>query len=201
MKPTAIAAALTGAFLLTGAAPIAAPAQAAGPTKTAVFAGGCFWSVEHDLESLPGVVDVVVGYAGGAKANPTYQNHQGHLESVRVTYDTSKTTYAQLVDGFFHHIDPTDSGGQICDRGQSYTTAVFVTDEAERQAAIKEKADVAKQLGKPVATRVLWAGKFWMGEGYHQDYARKNPGNYQRYRIGCGRDRALKAVWGSAYRS
>jgi peptide-methionine (S)-S-oxide reductase len=201
MKPTAIAAAVTAAFALTGAAPAAAPAHAAGPTKTAVFAGGCFWSVEHDLEHLPGVLDVVVGYAGGSRPKPSYGNHEGYLESVRVTYDPAKTSYAQLVDGFFHHIDPIDSGGQICDRGHSYTTAVFVADEAERQAAIKEKAQVAKELGKPVATRILWAGKFWMGESYHQDYARKNPANYQRYRIGCGRDRALKAVWGSAYRS
>lgn len=202
MKPTAIAAALTAAFALSGAAPLsAAPAKPGGAVKTAVFAGGCFWSVEHDMEHLPGVVDVVVGYSGGTSKSPDYNNHEGHLEAVKVTYDPAKTTYAQLVDGFFHHIDPTDSGGQICDRGHSYTTAVFVATEAERQAAAEVKAQVAKALGKPVATRVAWATPFYMGEGYHQDYAKKNPGNYNRYRIGCGRDRALKAVWGSAYPS
>lgn len=168
--------------------------------KTAVFAGGCFWSVEKAMEGLPGVTDVVVGYAGGASRNPTYQSHAGHLEAVRVTYDPSKTTYARLVDGFFHNIDPTDAGGQICDRGHSYTTAVFVDGAAETQAAQAVKAQVAKALGKPVATRILTGGRFWMGEAYHQDYARKNPGSYNAYRIGCGRDRALKAVWGSAYR-
>lgn len=201
MKPTSIAAAVTAAFCVTAAAPIGTTALAAGNLKTAVFAGGCFWSVEHDMEHLPGVKDVVVGYAGGERPNPNYQDHEGHLEAVKVTYDPAKTTYAQLVDGFFHHIDPTDSGGQICDRGHSYTTAVFVGTEEERVAAIQTKADVAKALGKPVATTVKWASTFYMGEGYHQDYARKNPANYNRYRVGCGRDRALKAVWGSAYRS
>lgn len=200
MKPTAIAAALAASFALSGAAPLAATAQAAG-LKTAVFAGGCFWSVEHAMEKLPGVTDVVVGYAGGKSKNPTYNNHEGHLEAVKVTYDPAKTSYAKLVDGFFHNIDPTDAGGQICDRGHSYTTAVFVGTEAERKAAAQVKADIGKALGKPVATRVLWAAPFWMGEGYHQDYAKKNPGNYARYRIGCGRDRALKAVWGTAYPS
>lgn len=201
MKPTALAAALTAAFALSSAAPLSAPAFAAGPLKTAVFAGGCFWSVEAAMDKLPGVTDVVVGYAGGSSKNPTYNKHEGHLEAVKVTYDPSKTTYAKLVDGFFHNIDPTDSGGQICDRGHSYTTAVFVSTEPERQAAAEIKAQVTKTLGKPVATRVLWAAPFWMGEGYHQDYAKKNPANYARYKIGCGRDRALKAVWGSAYPS
>jgi peptide-methionine (S)-S-oxide reductase len=201
MKPTLTAAALSAVFCLTAAAPLGASAWAAGPLKTAVFAGGCFWSVEHAMEALPGVTDVVVGYAGGDTKNPTYQNHDGHLEAVKVTYDPAKTSYAKLVDGFFHNIDPTDPDGQICDRGHSYTTAVFVETEAERQAAAQVKAQVAKALGKPVATKLLRAQPFWMGEAYHQDYARKNPGNYARYRVGCGRDRALKAVWGSAYRS
>ncbi|WP_374656133.1 peptide-methionine (S)-S-oxide reductase MsrA [Phenylobacterium sp.] len=166
--------------------------------KTAVFAGGCFWSVEKAMEKLPGVTDVVVGYSGGDRRNPTYQNHEGHLEAVKVTYDPAKTSYAKLVDGFFHNIDPTDAGGQICDRGHSYTTAVFVTSEAERSAAVEVKAQIAKTLGKPVATSVLRASPFWMAEAYHQDYARKNPASYNAYRLGCGRDRALKAVWGAA---
>ncbi len=175
------------------------PAWAAGPLKTAVFAGGCFWSVEKAMESLPGVTDAVSGYSGGDVRNPTYQNHEGHLEAVKVTYDPAKTSYAKLVDGFFHNIDPIDAGGQICDRGHAYTTAVFVSTEAERQAAAEVKAQVAKTLGKPVATKLLRAGAFWPAEAYHQDYAKKNPAAYARYRLGCGRDRALKAVWGSAY--
>lgn len=175
------------------------PAAQAAALKTAVFAGGCFWSAEKAMEQMPGVTNVVSGYAGGALQNPTYQNHRGHLEAVRVTYDPSKISYAKLVDGFFHHIDPTDAGGQICDRGPSYTTAVFVSDQSETATAQAVKAQVAKTLGKPVATRVLTGGKFWPAEAYHQDYARKNPGSYEAYRVGCGRDRALKAVWGSAY--
>jgi peptide-methionine (S)-S-oxide reductase len=192
MKALALAAALAAAALPAAAAP------QAGGLRTAVFAGGCFWSAEHDAEHLPGVKSVVVGYAGGKRAGPTYQNHEGHLEAIRVTYDPKATTYARLVDGFFHNIDPTDSGGQICDRGPSYRTAVFVATPEERAAAEAVKADVAKKLGKPVATQVLPAGRFWMGEAYHQDYARKNPGHYAAYRAGCGRDRVIKAVWARA---
>jgi peptide-methionine (S)-S-oxide reductase len=201
MKPAALSAALTAVFALSAAAPASAPAWAAGPLKTAVFAGGCFWSVEHAMEKQPGVTDVVSGYAGGSSRNPTYRDHEGHLEAVKVTYDPSKTSYEKLVDGFFHNIHPIDAGGQICDRGHSYTTAVFVTTEGERQAAAKVKGEVARVLGKPVATKILRASTFTPAESYHQDYARKNPANYARYKIGCGRDRALKAVWGAAYRS
>ncbi len=177
------------ALLAAGAAP------AADAYKTAVFAGGCFWSAEHDIEHTPGVRAVVVGYSGGALQHPNYENHEGHLESIRVTYDPAKISYPQLVDAFFHHIDPTDPNGQICDQGPSYRTAVFVADPAERAAAEQVKAQVAKALGHPVATRILPAGTFWMGEAYHQDYAHKNPINYNAYRVGCGRDARLHAVW------
>ena len=184
-------------FAATAAAAmlLASGAPAATAYRTAVFAGGCFWSAEHDIEHAPGVKSVVVGYAGGALKNPTYENHAGHLEAIKVTYDPSQTTYAQLVDAFFHHIDPTDPNGQICDQGPSYRTAVFVADPAERAAAEQVKAQVAKTLGRPVATMIVPAGPFWMGEAYHQDYARKNPLNYNAYRMGCGRDARLKAVW------
>lgn len=184
---------------LAAAAVLGASASPAASTRTAVFAGGCFWSVEHELASLPGVVDAVSGYAGGTSANPTYQNHEGHLEAVRVTYDPARISYAQLVDGFFHRIDPTDAGGQICDRGPSYRTAVFTSGEGERAAAEQVKAKVAKQLGKPVATQIRGAARFWKAEAYHQDFAKKNPGRYRLYRVGCGRDARLKAVWGARY--
>src|SRR3954467_10535401 len=98
---------------------LAAAAPAAAALKTAVFAGGCFWSAEHDIEHTPGVTSVVVGYAGGARANPSYENHEGFLEAIKVTYDPAKISYPQLVDAFFHHIDPTDPNGQICDQGPS----------------------------------------------------------------------------------
>ncbi|MDB5444242.1 MAG: peptide methionine sulfoxide reductase MsrA [Phenylobacterium sp.] len=171
-------------------------APAAEALKTAVFAGGCFWSAEHDIEHTPGVVKVVVGYAGGTRPQPSYDNHEGYLEAIRVTYDPAKISYPKLVDAFFHHIDPTDPGGQICDRGPTYRTAVFAADPAERQAAEAAKARVAKELRHQIATEVRPAATFWMGEDYHQDYARKNPGAYMAYRVGCGRDAALKVVWG-----
>ncbi|MCI3133222.1 peptide-methionine (S)-S-oxide reductase MsrA [Phenylobacterium aquaticum] len=183
-------AACVAALAVAGAAP------AADAYKTAIFAGGCFWSAEHDIEHTPGVKSVVVGYSGGKLQRPTYENHEGHLESIKVTYDPAKVSYPQLVDAFFHHIDPTDPNGQICDFGPSYHTAVFVADPAERAAAEQVKAQVAKALKKPVATTILPASTFWMAEDYHQDYARKNPIAYGAYRTGCGRDARLKAVWG-----
>jgi peptide-methionine (S)-S-oxide reductase len=192
MKTPLFAAIAASALLISGAAP------AAGALKTAVFAGGCFWSAQHDIEHTPGVTGVVVGYAGGATKNPNYEHHDGFLESIKVTYDPAKISYPQLVNAFFHHIDPTDPDGQICDRGPSYRTAVFVTDPAEKAAAEQVKAQVGKQLGLSIKTAILPAGTFWMGEGYHQHYAEKNPAAYMAYRIGCGRDHALKAVWAKA---
>jgi peptide-methionine (S)-S-oxide reductase len=187
---TRLLAAIGAATLLAAQA---APAAAA--LKTAVFAGGCFWSAEHDIEHTPGVTNVVVGYAGGSRPNPTYEHHEGYLESIQVTYDPAKISYPQLVQAFFHHIDPTDPDGQICDRGPTYRTAVFAASPQEAQAAEAVKAQVAKEIGHPVATEVRPAAKFWMGEAYHQDYARKNPAAYMAYRVGCGRDKALKVVW------
>ena len=122
---------------LGGAAPAPTPGL-----KTSVFAGGCFWSAEHDMEGVRGVVDVVVGYSGGARGNPNYEDHEGHLEAIRVTWDPARTTYADLVAAFFRNIDPTDPNGQICDIGPSYRTAVFVSDDAERRIAEQVKADV-----------------------------------------------------------
>ncbi len=185
-------AAACAAFLLLSAQ--GGPAAAA--LKTAVFAGGCFWSAEHDIERTPGVAKVVVGYAGGTLRNPTYRNHEGHLEAIQVTYDPAKISYARLVEAFFRNIDPTDPNGQLCDQGPSYRTAVFAGSPQERAQAEAVKVNVARLLGKPVATRVLPASTFWMGEAYHQDYARKNPASYNAYKIGCRREARLKAVWG-----
>jgi peptide-methionine (S)-S-oxide reductase len=177
----------------------AAPAAAA--LKTAVFAGGCFWSAQHDIEGTPGIKKVVVGYAGGTRPHPTYENHEGYLEAIKVTYDPEKISYPQLVDAFFHHIDPTDPYGQICDKGPTYHTAVFVKDATEKAQAEQVKANVAKALGTKVVTEIRPAATFWMGEDYHQDYARKNPNAYMQYRIGCGRDRTLRVVWGGQART
>jgi peptide-methionine (S)-S-oxide reductase len=188
----------TIAFAGAALAALLAVAPAAAATKTAIFAGGCFWSVEKFFEAKPGVVSAVSGYSGGTTAKPTYENHGNHQEAVKVTYDTAKVSYADLVDYFFHHIDPTDPNGQICDKGPSYRTAIFTASAEEQKAAEAVKAKVAQTLGAKVATAVRGAGPFYDAEGYHQDFAKRNPGHYERYRIGCGRDRALKAVWGTA---
>jgi len=190
------AAALVGALTLGGEA--AVPAQRAA-TAVAVFAGGCFWSMEHDLEKVPGVVDVVSGYTGGRLANPTYDDvvteTTGHREAVRVTYDPAKISYAQLVDSYFRTTDPTDGEGAFCDRGESYTPAIYAT-AAQRAEAEAGKRRAAAALKRPLATEVLPASRFYPAEGYHQDYAAKNPVRYAVYRNGCGKDRRLKALWG-----
>lgn len=170
--------------------------ESSAATKTAVFAGGCFWSVEKFFEATPGVVSAVSGYAGGKMRNPTYQNHHGHLEAVKVTYDPAKISYAQLVDRFYRNIDPTDPTGQICDKGPSYRTAVFVATPEERAVAEAERAQVEKLLGAKVTVQTRPAATFWPAEAYHQDFAKKNSAHYERYRVGCGRDRVLKVVWG-----
>ncbi len=188
--------------LVAGTLIAALAAQSAGAAayKTAVFAGGCFWSMQHGMEGVPGVIKVVAGYTGGHVPHPTYQDvtteTTGHYESVQVTYDPARITYGQLVAKYFRLTDPTDGHGQFCDQGPSYRPAIFVADPAEQAAAQAAKNDAAKALhGKPVATSILTAATFWPAEAYHQDYATRNPQAYMAYRIGCGRDAALKAVW------
>ena len=178
-----------------------APAAAAQPKlETAVFAGGCFWCTEADFEKIPGVVSAVSGYTGGRERNPTYEQvvakRTGHIEAVRVTYDPAKVTYGALVTQFWRTVDPTDAGGQFCDRGASYRTAVFVANDAQRRAAETSKALAQKRLGQAIVTEIRTAGTFWPAEGYHQDYARKNPLRYNVYRQGCGRDARRRSLWG-----
>lgn len=173
---------------------LTASAQAA--EKTAIFAGGCFWCVESDFEAVPGVKEVVSGYTGGEMANPTYRNHGQHLEGARVIYDDTKVSYAQLLHTYWRSVDPTDDGGQFCDRGHAYTTAVFVANEEERKLAEESKAEAEEKLGKTIVTPIRDAGAFTDAEGYHQDYYKKNPARYSYYRRGCGRDARIEALWG-----
>ena len=195
-------AALAGLALMacgaSTAQPAAQPQHSNGPRAEAVFAGGCFWSMEHDFEQLPGVIDAIDGYTGGAMAHPSYEDVSsettGHYESVRVIYDTSRLTYAQLLHYYWRHIDPTDSGGQFCDRGPSYHTAIFVT-PAQRAEAEASKTETQQILGVPIATQVLPLGPFYQAEDYHQDYAKKHPVEYGAYRVGCRRDAVVAAVW------
>lgn len=194
---------LIAAFLaLTGAPAFAAPQpQKPAKTATAVFAGGCFWCMEHDMQGVPGVVKVESGYTGGHVNNPSYRDvtseTSGHYEAVRVTYDTAKLDYGFLLYRYWKLVDPTDDGGQFCDRGPSYRPAVFVSGAEQRAIAEKSRAEAAKRLktGK-MATPVLDLKTFWPAEEYHRDYAKRNALNYQAYRIGCGRDLRLKQVWG-----
>lgn len=184
------------------AATLAAFTLSAAPTyaaqKSAIFAGGCFWCIEKDFEKVPGVTDVVSGYTGGTNENPTYKNHTkfGHKEVVKITYDDTKTDYATLLDIFWRTVDPTDGGGQFCDRGQSYATAVFALDGSQLETAQKSAKTASASLGKPFATEIVMAQPFTPAEDYHQNYASKNPIRYTYYRRACGRDKAVKKLWG-----
>ena len=165
-------------------------------TDYAVFAGGCFWCVEADFEKLDGVGDVVSGYSGGALLDPTYRNHEGHLEVAKIPFDPDVVSYEELVDYFLRHIDPFDDGGQFCDRGYAYTTAIFYKDIEQKVAAEAAKATAEAELGEPIVTPVRALEKFWIAEDYHQDYYKKNPVRYKFYRTSCGRDRRVAKVWG-----
>lgn len=169
--------------------------------QTALFAGGCFWSAERDVEAIPGVVEAVSGFAGGTVRNPGYmqvvRGGTGHLEAVQVTYDPARISYGQLVRRFLRTIDPTDGGGQYCDRGPSYRTAIFALNPAQRRDAVAAVAEANRILRGRVVTPVRAAAPFYAAEAYHQDYARRNPAAYGRYRTGCGKDARLREVWGA----
>ncbi|MBL3568276.1 peptide-methionine (S)-S-oxide reductase [Rhodovulum sulfidophilum] len=188
-------------------------AHAAEP-ETAIFAGGCFWCVEADFEKVRGVSDVVSGYTGGHVDHPAYRQvargGTGHVEAVKITYDPDVVSYGRLVELFFRSVDPTDAGGQFCDRGETYRTAIFVSDPAERRVAEAEKGKAGRALGSGIATEILPAATFWKAEAYHQDYyksrdlilTRFGPKTkaeaYKLYRAGCGRDERVRALWGDA---
>ena len=169
--------------------------------KTAIFAGGCFWCVEKDFDHVQGVVETISGYSGGTtKENVTYRNHGAgkHREVVKITYDSTKVSYDMLLDIFWRSVDPTDGGGQFCDRGHSYTTAIYTLDDeqAKLAAASKAKLEADKTLSKPIKTEIAAAMPFFVAEDYHQDYYKKNPVRYKYYRYSCGRDNIIQRVWG-----
>ncbi len=198
MNPTLL---LASAIVLTGASQVETPKIAA-KTETAILAGGCFWCVESDLEKLPGVMTVESGYTGGTAANPSYKQVSaggtGHVEAVRVIFDQAKIGYAQILDAFWHNIDPTDPSGQFCDKGDPYRSAIFYLDESQKSLAeaSRTKIEAAKSFKGTVVTTIQPAGPFYPAEDYHQDYYKKNPIRYRYYRTGCGRDRRLKDIWG-----
>ncbi len=170
-------------------------------SSIATFAGGCFWCVESDFEKVPGVIKVISGYTGGKGENPTYESYaaMGYIEAVQVYYDPNKITYEQLLNYFWHHIDPTDGGGQFVDRGPQYRSAIFFQNEEERQMAEKSKQALAEsgKLGKPIATDLIMLTKFYPAEEYHQNYHSKNPIRYNYYRYRSGRDQTVRSLWGN----
>lgn len=192
-------AALVAAALMA-AAPVAAQEEAGGERATAIFAGGCFWCVESDFDKVPGVLETVSGFTGGHVADPGYRQvtagGTGHREAVMVTFDPGRVSYEELLTVFWHSVDPTDGGGQFCDRGESYTTAVFVAGDEQRRAAEASRTDIAASLADPVATTIEPAGAFYAAEEYHQDYYKKSPLKYEFYRWRCGRDGRIEEVWG-----
>jgi peptide-methionine (S)-S-oxide reductase len=178
-------------------------------TQKAVVAGGCFWCVESDFEKVKGVKSVVSGYTGGKLQNPTYDNHEGHVEAVEITFDDSVISYEDLIAKFLRSVDVTDDGGQFCDRGYAYTTAIFTKGAAQKAAAEKAVAEAEAVLGRKIVTPVRNASTFWDAEDYHQDYykgsniiltragPKKQSNAYKFYRESCGRDARVKSVWGA----
>lgn len=165
-------------------------------SDTAIFAGGCFWCVESDFEKLDGVYDVVSGYTGGDLQNPTYRNHGVHVEGAKVIYDPKVVSYENLLDFYWKHIDPTDDGGQFCDRGHAYIPVIYARPDQMAAAKLsKAELEKTKPFTNPIVVPILEAKTFWDAEDYHQDYYKKNPVQYQRYRKGCRRDARLEQLW------
>ena len=202
-----------GALIALAAALRMLPAHA-GQSETLTVAGGCFWCVEADFESVPGVTRAVSGYTGGDVDNPTYKQvtrgGTGHYEAVQITFDAGRVSRERLLQLFFRSVDPTDAGGQFCDRGKSYRTAIFVSNAGEKALAEQAKAEAQSALGQKIVTPILNAGAFYKAEDYHQDYykgsklilTRRGPKSqaeaYKFYRKACGRDQRVRELWGNA---
>lgn len=206
VKPVMLAALVTLAALTQKAE--------AAEQQVLTVAGGCFWCVEADFEKVKGVSEVVSGYTGGTTANPTYKQvtrgGTGHYEAVEIRFDPDVISRETLLELFFRSVDPTDAGGQFCDRGDSYRTAVFAQDDAERRLAERVKAEAQAALGKRIVTPVLAAKTFYDAEGYHQNYYKSQESTltrfgyisrakaYKRYREACKRDAKVRSLWGDA---
>jgi peptide-methionine (S)-S-oxide reductase len=197
---------LTSGLIGTGSRREALLATAPVPTAaqlTATFAGGCFWSMQKAFDGVAGVVSATAGYAGGTKANPTYQEvvrgRTGHAESVQVIYDPARISYQRLLDIYWHHIDPLTLNAAFCDHGAQYRSIIFYGDAKERELAegSKRELDQSHRFATPIVTAIQPATKFYPAEEYHQLYYKKNPESYQRYVIGCGRNQRIRELWGA----
>ncbi len=206
MKLTPVLSCIVVSLMLAACFVIAAPAQAAEkgkrPLETATFAGGCFWCMESPFDKLDGVVSVTVGYTGGTKQNPTYEEVSaggtGHAESVEIVFDPKRLDYAKLLDVYWHNVDPTAKDRQFCDTGHQYRSAIFYHGENQRRLAEASKQALEKSKPFPgaIVTEIVAANRFWPAEEYHQHYYKKNPLRYRYYRFGCGRDARLEDLWG-----
>tara|TARA_Y100001968_G_scaffold13975_1_gene11310 strand:- start:134 stop:742 length:609 start_codon:yes stop_codon:yes gene_type:complete len=175
------------------------PTQVFAESEEAIFAGGCFWCLEHDLEELDGVVSAESGYSGGDLTNPTYENHIGHQEVVKVSFDPKVISYKDLLQQYWVNIDPFDDKGQFCDRGDSYKPVIFTSNQEQKSDAKESKEKISMALNTPleqIKVDIIDSKAFWIAEKYHQDFAVKNPLKYKFYRTSCGRDNRLKKVWG-----
>ena len=170
---------------------IACPLQAFAESEEAIFAGGCFWCLEHDLEKLDGVVSAESGYSGGDLINPTYQDHSGHQEVVKVNFDSDIISYKDLLKQYWVNIDPFDNNGQFCDRGDSYKPVIFTSNQEQKRDAKESQETISVGLNIPLEqlkVDIVESKVFWLAENYHQDFAVKNPLKYNFYRTSCGRD-------------
>ncbi|MGZ7033051.1 MAG: peptide-methionine (S)-S-oxide reductase MsrA [Thermoanaerobaculia bacterium] len=168
----------------------------------ATFAGGCFWCMEPPFERLAGVISVTSGYTGGTMKNPSYEDVSaggtGHAESVEIRFDPAKISYQQLLDVYWHNVDPLTANAQFCDHGSQYRTAIFYHDEEQHQLAEASLKQLQKRFTQPIVTQIVPATEFYPAEEYHQDYYKKNPIRYKFYRFNCGRDSRLEQLWGKA---
>jgi peptide-methionine (S)-S-oxide reductase len=196
---------LFSGLLVTGSGGVWGADQSPGGRtfEKAIFAGGCFWCMEHPFDELTGVVSVTSGYTGGDKKNPTYEEVSaggtGHAESVQILYDPSKISYEMLLQVYWHNVDPTVKDRQFCDSGHQYRSAIFYQNETQRQLALKSRNELEKNkpFKDPVVTEITQATEFYPAEEYHQHYYKKNPIRYKYYRSRCGRDARLKELWGN----
>jgi len=188
---------------ITGQAGAQDTKASAPPTERAIFAGGCFWCMEAPFDKIPGVLAVKVGYIGGTKENPTYEEvsagKTGHTEAVELVFDPKKVSYQKLLHVFWRQIDPTTPDAQFCDRGSQYRSGIFYVNEEQRKAAEASKEELQKTgpFKSKIVTEITKAGRFYLGEEYHQQYYKKNPVRYKYYRHSCGRDKVLDSFWGA----
>ncbi len=188
-------------FLLVIASLFSSQLWAAEPQR-AIFATGCFWCTESDFEKLPGVIEAVSGFTGGAVEKPSYKQvvrgNTGHTEAVELTYHPDQISYRELAEHFWRTHDPLDNQGQFCDRGASYRPGLFYLNEEQKKIGEQTRDEAAKVLKADIKTEITAAGAFWPAEDYHQDYYKTNALKYRYYRFGCGRDKRISELWGKA---